>query len=84
MSDKRLQDLIRDVVMSELGASPALGQAAAPTSATPALPAAEPVGAPERVALGKKVSRWAGLPLAPTPATGRWAPAGGRADPKAP
>ncbi len=79
MSDKRLEDLIRDVVMSELRAEPP-APAAPVTPAVPPVPAADPVGAPERVALGKQVSRWAGLPLAPTPATGRWAPAGGRAD----
>ncbi len=79
MSDKRLEDLIREVVMAEL--KPASHPVAPPPSPAPSpVPAATPVGAPERVSLGKKVSRWAGLPLAPTPATGAWAPAGARGD----
>ncbi len=81
MSDKRLEDMIRQLVLSELGSQPQPAPVAAPAAAAaPALPAAVPAGDPERVSLGKKVSRWAGLPLAPTPATGAWAPAGGRAD----
>ncbi len=79
MSDKRLEDLIREVVMAEL--RPGAAAPAAPvTPAEPALPPAVPTGDPERVNLGKKVSRWAGLPLASTPATGTWAPAGSRGD----
>ena len=77
MSDKRLEDLIREVVMSELGP---VGATPATPAPQPGVPGAAPVGSPDRVALGKKVSRWAGLPLAPTPATGAWAPAGSRAD----
>ena len=81
MSGKGLEDLIRDVVMSELGAGAFPKAPTDPAAvAEPALPAATPAGAPERVALGKAVSRWAGLPLAPTPATGTWAPAGSRGD----
>jgi ethanolamine ammonia-lyase small subunit len=82
MSGKGLEDLIRDVVMAELGAGAVPSAQAARATACPesALPPAHPTGAPERVALGKKVSRWAGLPIAPTPATGTWAPAGSRGD----
>jgi len=74
MSDKRLEDLIRQVVLSELGPEPQ------PPCVTPEPPAAVPTGAPERVALAKRVASWAGLPTPPPPALGTWAPGGSRAD----
>jgi len=74
MSDRRLEDLIRQVVLSELGPEPEAPR----TSAEP--PAAIPAGAPERVALAKRVAAWAALPVPPPPALGGWAPGGARAD----
>ena len=75
MSDRRLEDLIREVVMAELEP-----QAAPPAPAPRGLPPAPMVAAPEKVALGKKVAQWSDLPMAPPPALGSWAPAGARAD----
>ncbi|MFH1464204.1 MAG: ethanolamine ammonia-lyase subunit EutC [Pseudomonadota bacterium] len=74
MSDRRLEDLIRQVVLSELGPEPQ-----APCT-SPEPPAAVPLGAPERVALAKRVASWSGLPTPPPPALGTWAPGGARAD----
>ncbi len=77
MNDKELADLIRQVVVKEIGGKAGAGGEARQSASAP-VRRTDHAASPEDLALAKRVAEWMGTQVPPSPWFGAWKPSGDR------